>query len=99
MNASKRDRLWPIASLARCKRFVSPHPNPRPRGEGTASLSQWKADNGGLGSEQRTVHPLPKGEGRGRSVKQAARVSPIPEMSNLSSSARPEVYYEMPRLL
>ena len=44
----------------------SPHPDPLPQGEGKASFAQWKSDPSGLFSEQRMVHPLPKGEGRGK---------------------------------
>src|SRR5437870_8943612 len=46
-------------------RAVSPHPDPLPQGEGTASIAQWKADRSGLFSTERMVHPLPKGEGWG----------------------------------
>src|SRR5438128_11744915 len=47
------------------RRFLSPHPDPLPRGEGTVSIAQRKADGCGLFSEQCRVHPLPRGEGRG----------------------------------
>src|SRR5262245_60830300 len=56
------------------QRFVSPHPNPLPRGEGTASFVPWKANNGGLFYGQRTVHPLP-GERAGVGAKHVTRVA------------------------
>ena len=46
-------------------RAVSPHPDPLPLGEGKASFAQWKSNPSGLFSEQRMVHPLPKGKGEG----------------------------------
>ncbi len=46
-------------------RADSPHPDPLPVGEGTASLAQWNGDGSGLSSRQRRLYPLPKGEGRG----------------------------------
>ena len=46
-------------------RAVSPHPDPLPQGEGKASFAQWKSNPSELFSQQRMVHPLPKGEGRG----------------------------------
>ena len=43
--------------------FHSPHPDPLPRGEGTASHAQWKANGCGMSSGQRRAHPLPEREG------------------------------------
>src|SRR5439155_11868055 len=56
-------------------RAVSPHPDPLPLGEGKASFARWKREPSGLFSEQRMVHPLPKGpkgEGRGEGEENAA---------------------------
>src|SRR5262249_12403535 len=74
-------------SASAVRRFVSPHPNPLHRGEGTASLTQRKTHNLGLFSEQRTGHPLPRERDgvRGNGAKYVARVGPIPELSNSSS--------------
>src|SRR5438093_2923714 len=47
-------------SIVAARRFLSPHPDPLPRGEGTASIAQWKADGCGLVTGQRRIHPLPK---------------------------------------
>src|SRR5438876_12238807 len=41
------------------------HPDPLPRGEGTARIAQWKASGSGLFSARRMVRPLPKGESWG----------------------------------
>src|SRR5262245_14541202 len=74
-----------------------PSPYTLPRGEGTASFAHWKADNDGLFCGQRTVHPLPKGEGRreGNGAKHVTRIGPIPELSNSSSPpAESEVFHK-----
>src|SRR6266568_3366256 len=51
------------------------HPDPLPRGEGTARIAQWKAKESGLFSAASRVHPLPKGEGRGEGKETTARRS------------------------
>src|SRR2546426_12261265 len=71
------------------RRLLSPHPDPLPRGEGTASIAQWKADGCGLFSRRSRIHPLPKGEGRGegerREVPPAYRTNPgIVELGDYS---------------
>src|SRR5881396_4428172 len=56
-----------VVSLA-----VPPHPDPLPQGEGTARIAQSKADGFALFSAERTVHPLPKGEGWGEGKEHTA---------------------------
>src|SRR5262245_27796577 len=47
-------------AIGAARRLLSPHPDPLPRGEGTASLAQWIADGYGLFSRQSRIHPLRK---------------------------------------
>src|SRR5262245_51392593 len=73
----------------RMQPFGSPHPGPLPRGEGTASNALWKANVCGMFSDQRTVHPLPNGEGRGEG-KQCEKPSHVLDPSRTSQMNIPD---------
>src|SRR5262249_12880468 len=71
------------------QRFVSPHPNPLPRVEGTASFAQREAETCGLFCRQRTVHPLPKEQGwsEGEEARITLGVWPNPGIVELVESS------------